>query len=1200
MSSPNFLRWVAVAMLLAGASAWAADDYSEVLKASADLPELRWKALDLAKLAAEDQINDLSGAPRRFAVGHKVDYSTDNAGSWERGADGIWTWRLKLHAAEAVHLNFGFSRFALPEGAELLIVGGDGKSALGPFTRAQMLEHGQLWTPVLGGERAVLQLRVSAKLVDQVDLQLSHIGHGYRGFGHRSKVCKSGSCNTDVACLSEGDPWNSPRRSVGAYTRGGVDACTGSLVNNTANDRRMLFLTATHCGVSNDSIAASMVVYWNYESPTCRVPGSAESGMALPKPTTTTAGLRFLAATENPFDDGMVPPGDRSDHTLVELATPAPGSGFNLHWSGWDRRPPPTTCSAPSDPSSTAGLCASIHHPSVDEKRITFVESPMLLGNISNATDVHWTANWDPTPPLLPNISPMPTMLPPSVTEQGSSGSPLYNADRRLIGVLSGGASFCGVSSAGLNDEYGGLFHAWEGLGTAQTRMRDHLDPMGVNPEFINGIDECTGATLEASVSSTTPAPGDDVIFSVDASGTPGPYTFDWDVDGDGVIDRSGLGLSQLTTRYPRTGAVNPQVVVTDAAGCPTAAFIPLTVSGPEPTLDGFDQPTQLCGNDDADIDPGERWAVPLNFSNPGSANALSLVAMLGKQAVGDLDGGPDDFGYTFGDNSGGSCAFQFIDLSDSVDALPLLASSIGFPAEDDGSTEDIVLGDFAFEAYGEVIERVRMSTNGYISAQPDATGGDFRSECPMPPDDDEDDVRLNVQHEDMITADGLRSASFASCPRPAEVGAADQPCVVFQWSGMGLFQSSGVPNGSIDYQAVVYPASKQITYQYQDTLSGLGADADISIYGGPGRSSITYSCKAAVLEAGRSVCFFHPDFQPSRTDLGVVRLETPALQLGNLAAEASISESASFQVDADAPCGGAFSLAYRGAAFEGGFAAGGASQRIDFAADEQCQVVTECPAQLKAIDLNDGAFFERSRPGNGLVSHVIPVGPPEQPPTFFAAWYTGERNRNNTWYILQEALIDGQVVSPILQFSRNISSPTWSVSSVNVGRAEVTLLDANKMAFYWELNGQAHGEVLDQLFASSGASPGSPDRTGAWFWPPESGWGLTVDSFNLGDTEQDFTIVYHYDDAGFGRWTLSQAFISQGGPIPAVNYQVHCPGCPWLDINPTAVGVGTMTRVYNSPSDGTFSTDFTLQPPLSGSWLRNEVPIMLITQPRP
>jgi hypothetical protein len=102
---------------------------------------------------------------------------------------------------------------------------------------------------------------------------------------------------------------------------------------------------------------------------------------------------------------------------------------------------------------------------------------------------VHWRANWDATPPILANIpSPQPATLPPGVTEPGSSGSPLYNASRRLVGVLSGGPSSCGATGASLRDQYGGLFHAWEGVGTSTTRMRDHLDPLGTNPEFIDGI----------------------------------------------------------------------------------------------------------------------------------------------------------------------------------------------------------------------------------------------------------------------------------------------------------------------------------------------------------------------------------------------------------------------------------------------------------------------------------------------------------------------------------------------------------------------------------------------------------------------------------------------------------------------------------------------------------------------------------------
>ena len=32
-------------------------------------------------------------------------------------------------------------------------------------------------------------------------------------------------------------------------------------------------------------------------------------------------------------------------------------------------------------------------------------------------------------------------------------------------------------------------FHAWDGLGSSTTRMKDHLDPLGTEPLFIEGID---------------------------------------------------------------------------------------------------------------------------------------------------------------------------------------------------------------------------------------------------------------------------------------------------------------------------------------------------------------------------------------------------------------------------------------------------------------------------------------------------------------------------------------------------------------------------------------------------------------------------------------------------------------------------------------------------------------------------------------
>jgi len=380
---------------------------------------------------------------------------------------------------------------------------------------------------------------VPTRLRDQLSLTVQQVSHGYRGFGTKApnyqqviegltgdgkQSCstlggqRSGSCNQDVACLSEGDPWNLPRRSVGAYQVSGTDFCTGSLVNNTANDQRMLFMTARHCIGPSD--APNVVIFWNYEWPTCRRPGDPSGTQVQPPdPNQSSSGTTFIANTVNPFGGGGCSDGSEcSDMMLVEV-NDEPNPDWNLYWSGWDRRPPPTIC-AQGPGNSTDGLCASIHHPGVDEKRITWVADDMQIGSIAGSDQVHWHPFWHTDPPELPNM-PAGGPLPPAVTEGGSSGSPLYSADQRLIGVLSGGPAFCGATGTQLSDFYGGLFHGWEGLGTPDTRMRDHLDPLGSNPEFIDGTGD-TGFALSLDSAEISQCGFADVQVTVDVSSSGG------------------------------------------------------------------------------------------------------------------------------------------------------------------------------------------------------------------------------------------------------------------------------------------------------------------------------------------------------------------------------------------------------------------------------------------------------------------------------------------------------------------------------------------------------------------------------------------------------------------------------------------------------------------------------------------------------
>jgi hypothetical protein len=154
-----------------------------------------------------------------------------------------------------------------------------------------------------------------------------------------------------------------------------------------------------------------------------------------------------------------------SDFCLVEItggltAGTVPAT-YTPYFSGWD-------CSG-NTPASAVG----IHHPSGDIKKISIENDPLISTTFGTCPpNSHWgITNWDS-----------------GVTEPGSSGSPIYNANRHIIGQLHGGASACGAAS--LSDEYGKLSYSWEPAASDSTsQLKYWLDPTNIGVQFNNGFD---------------------------------------------------------------------------------------------------------------------------------------------------------------------------------------------------------------------------------------------------------------------------------------------------------------------------------------------------------------------------------------------------------------------------------------------------------------------------------------------------------------------------------------------------------------------------------------------------------------------------------------------------------------------------------------------------------------------------------------
>ncbi|MFB6306880.1 MAG: serine protease, partial [Flavobacteriales bacterium] len=322
-----------------------------------------------------------------FAYNIDVSIGFDD-GKWQKLKNGDRIWRTQIHSKDALNLNFGFSLYDLPKGAELFIYTPDHKHILGAFTHKNNKNSGRLATTVIRGERAIVELYEPASVKGETAIKIGRVSHGYKefyNFRNKRGFGDAGSCNMNVNC-PDGQPWQDQKRSQAMSISGGTRRCSGAILNNTAEDGTPYYLTANHC--LNSSVS-SWVFMFNYESPNCS---------DIDGPTDFTVSGATLRANNSDSDFG-----------LLELSKVPPDS-FDVYYAGWDhtgRIPDSTTC---------------IHHPSNDIMKISFdLDSPEIDQGLANIDSAEWhIKEWDRN----------------TTTEGGSSGAPLFDDQKRIIGQL--------------------------------------------------------------------------------------------------------------------------------------------------------------------------------------------------------------------------------------------------------------------------------------------------------------------------------------------------------------------------------------------------------------------------------------------------------------------------------------------------------------------------------------------------------------------------------------------------------------------------------------------------------------------------------------------------------------------------------------------------------------------------------------------
>jgi hypothetical protein len=1156
-----------------------------LLAAAAELPSRRFQlpidpaaqalqlpVLNAEKALAEDALAD-KGAPLRYAIMHKAavnvaDRSKIAVGRWFAVDAGFDLWRARIDAPGAISIDLALKPFHLPEGAEVWLSDAAGRVLRGPYTAADNPKFGEFWTPYVPGDVAYLEVLVPKARRDELQLGIMSVQQAYRSIeSGDSPFAKSGSCNVDVVC-SEG---NNHRDQINAVAHYSISSglCTGQLMNNTAQNGRRLFSTANHC-IATQADASSLVAYWKYENPTCRTPGSTASGTPIGTSGNSVAqtGGATLLATYAP-----------ADTTLLELNTAVPDAA-EPYWLGWDRS---TTV-----PTSAVG----IHHPSGDEKRISFENHTLVVSDINPSPgnlpgEKHWKVNdWDL-----------------GTTEQGSSGSVLLNPQKRLVGVLSGGGAACGNN---LSDYYGRLNVAWEGGGTPATRVRDWLDPGSTGASAIDGKSACARPSLSMATSPGTAFAGSPVALTTQVSGGTGPYTLAVDVDGDGVVDRTQsnvAGPQTLQLTYPARATVVITQTATDATGCSTVAQLTLPVTGPRLAAELDGSPTQFCGDGDSNIEPGEIWDVRATLTNTGEralADGLAVFTGGGVPGAASSGGVSDSYGYrALASHESADCDFQPIDMSAATTHAPLLGPHVSnAAATDEGYVPGLAVGGSGgFRFYGETISTLMMSTNGYLSTNVADGGDDYSPTCAPDTHQGVVDGRLQVLHADLVVQSGgsLRHQHFAACPRPSDAGSASQGCTVFEWRNMGLYQLGGSPNGAAVFQAVLYDQSYEIVYQYLTADPASGASAVLGLQSPDQGTRLDYACaNTAAAPAGRALCLFHPTALPSSQSEAKVHVVSYAGPLGNLPAGANAGASVLAYVDPAAQCGSRAVVSFLGAVDDFSHAMA-PTKLVDVAlpAAGNCQVASQCAAQLTSIGaptVAGGMYWNPNRSGNG--QNIFNVGN-----IFSSAWFTGAADRSPTWFLMAGPWNPtySQASATINRFERTGTSP-FTVAATDVGRAQFTRGDDDSAyVATWYLDGTWGGEKLSRVYPQNDLP--QPNHTGGWANASESGWGVVVDEHRVGGQPSTGMIAYLYDGQNQPRWTLAEQANTSATTAHSM-YRVHCPSCARIDEVAVAAPAGSISYTWSTQTGGVLNATMSLPAPYGGTWNRTALPIQMITPP--
>lgn len=433
------------------------------------IPSLQVTPPDVEQLRSEDAFFQKHGIALRFAESVPVGIDLANEGFWERLPDGGRLCRLIIESKDAQALILYYSRFIIPAGGKLFIYNADQRQIIGAFTERNNPTRESFATEMIQGEKVTLEYYEPSGMTAKPEIIINEVSYVYRtaeNFFRQRGFGGSDTCEVNVNC-PEGNDWQKQKNGITRIiVKAGFSSlwCTGSLLNNVRWDMTPYFLTADHCGANASPANYNQwLFYFRYEGPDCE------------NPTTDTLFKNYTmtGATKLAASGGA---GYASDFKLLRLNESVPLS-YQPFFNGW---------SLANEPSPNG---TTIHHPEGDIKKISTYTDTLKSTNWGTIPNTHWRVVWTPTETNW------------GVTEGGSSGSPIFDDQGRIIGQLTGGEASCRYLNK--PDYYGKFSYSWNGDTTSDsTMLKPWLDPDNVGVTELKGttvnVDEVT--SLKTSI----------------------------------------------------------------------------------------------------------------------------------------------------------------------------------------------------------------------------------------------------------------------------------------------------------------------------------------------------------------------------------------------------------------------------------------------------------------------------------------------------------------------------------------------------------------------------------------------------------------------------------------------------------------------------------------------------------------------------